>query len=68
MDIRKLNGNGLGDCQRIARASPSSRVVVLTSYLLQGEKERYRSLGARRCLLKTIGLTRLVKELQSIVR
>jgi len=67
MDIRKLNGGGLADCQRIARASPCSRIVVLTSYLLQGERERCRSLGARLYLLKNIGLARLVEELKSII-
>jgi len=55
-------------CQRIARASPGSRLVVFTSYLLQEEEQAFLEAGASRCLLKGLSLKALAQELLSLVQ
>ncbi len=51
---------------RIARASPSSLLVVFTSYLDAGEKQAWVSVGVDKCLLKDIGMRGLIDELHAL--
>ena len=53
--------------RRIARASPGSRLVVFTSYLLEGEEQSYLNAGAAKCLLKGMSLRALAGELRGLV-
>ena len=53
--------------RRITRASPNSRLVVFSSYLLEGEEQSYLEAGAAKCLLKGISLRALAGELRSLV-
>lgn len=52
--------------RRIARASPSSRLVVFTSYLLEGERRTFLKAGFSNCLLKGMGLKALAEVLCSL--
>jgi len=54
--------------RRIARASPASRLVVFTSYLLGAEERSFVQAGAAKCLLKGISLKALAEELRSVVQ
>ena len=66
IDLKGMGRQSAGMYQRIARASPASRLVVFTSYLLDGEEREYLAAGASRCLLKGIALKTLVDELLSL--
>ncbi|MFQ6019193.1 MAG: response regulator [Dehalococcoidia bacterium] len=67
IDIRRLHGDGSRHCQRIARASPASHLVVFTSYLQAGEEEMCHRLGASTCLVKSIGLQGLLNNLRALL-
>jgi len=54
-------------CHRIAHASPGSRLVVFTSYLLNGEEQFYHEAGVSMCLLKGLSLKALAQKLCSLV-
>lgn len=51
---------------RIARASPQSRLVVLTSYLREGERQAYLEAGVSKCLLKGMSMKALAEELAGL--
>ncbi len=50
----------------IKKASPRSQLVVLTSYLRNGDQELYLQAGAAKCLLKDLKLANLEGELQEL--
>ena len=66
VDVRGLD-DGPGCCQRLAHASPDSRLVVLTSYLIEGEEQLLQKLGAAACLVKADGLKGPLAELRKIM-
>ena len=68
LDIKRADSGGLESCRSIARASPSSRLVIFTSYLQPEEEELYRKLGACTCLVKSIGLNSLLRGLRTLAR
>jgi DNA-binding NarL/FixJ family response regulator len=59
---------GAAVCAQIQRSSPGSRVVVYSSYLTEGDTDRYKDAGASRCLLKGMTLQDLAGELHAVMR
>ena len=68
MDLAMPELDGIGATQRIRATSPSTQVIVLTSFS-QDEKIRYAvKAGAMRYLLKDVSPTDLIKAIQSAYR
>ncbi|MEZ4514246.1 MAG: response regulator transcription factor [Chloroflexota bacterium] len=68
MDIRLATGNGVDACQRIKRAHPDIKVIMLTSY---AEDEMLFSAiraGASGYVLKQVGSTDLVRTIEAVSR
>ena len=68
VDLKGMGAHSAPMYRRIARASPGSRLVVFTSYLLAGEEGDYLHAGAARCLLKGISLKALAEELHGLLQ
>ena len=68
VDLKGMGAHSAPMYRRIARASPGSRLVVFTSYLLAGEERDYLQAGASRCLLKGISLKALAEELHGLLQ
>jgi NarL family two-component system response regulator LiaR len=50
----------------LKKSSPSSALVVLTSFIQNGDEELYKKAGASRCLLKGLSVRDLAKELRAV--
>ena len=68
VDLKGMGAHSAPMYRRIGRASPGSRLVVFTSYLLAGEERDYLQAGASRCLLKGISLKALAEELRGLLQ
>ncbi len=68
VDLKASGPRAADVYRRIARASPASRLVVFTSYLLGAEERSFVQAGAAKCLLKGISLKALAEELRSVVQ
>ena len=68
LETKRTDGEGLEALQCITDQCSCADVIVLTSYLDADERAAARSSGAARYLLKDIDTTRLVSEIQSLVR
>ena len=68
IDLKGRGRYAVEVCRRIARASPASRIVIFTSYLVSGEEKSYLAAGAARCLLKGVTLRDLARELRALAR
>ena len=68
VDLKGMGAHSAPMYRRIGRASPGSRLVVFTSYLLAGEERDYLQAGASRCLLKGISLKALAEELHGLLQ
>lgn len=59
VDLRRRGPYSAETYRRIGRASPSSRVVVYTSYLTPEEEDAARAAGACCCMLKGLSMKEL---------
>ncbi len=66
VDIRRLE-DGPGACRSLAAAAPGARLVILTSYLREGEEELYRRIGVGACLVKKAGLEGPLADLRRLM-
>lgn len=66
VDLRRRGRFSTETYRRIGRASPSSRIVVYTSYLTPEEEEASRSAGACCCMLKGLSLKDLASRLVDV--
>ena len=67
VDLKGTARYGTDMYRCIGRASPGSRLVVFTSYLLDREEEECLAAGASKCLLKGMSLKALAEELRGLV-
>lgn len=67
-DLKGMGPHSADMYRRIGRASPGSRLVVFTSYLLNEEERYYLQAGVSKCLLKGISLKALALELQGLLQ
>lgn len=67
-DLKQMGRASADMYRRIARASPGSRLVVFTSYLLEEEERDFLEAGVCKCLLKGISLKALADELRRLSR
>ncbi len=67
VDLKAGGYRAADTCRRISRASPGSRLVVFTSYLLDTEERGFLEAGAAKCLLKGISFKALAQELRALV-
>ncbi len=67
VDIKTADRSRCGPCRRLALASPQSRLVILASYLLPGDRKSFLAAGADKCLLKGISVKELIDELVRLV-
>ncbi|HEU4760584.1 MAG TPA: response regulator [Dehalococcoidia bacterium] len=64
----KASGCHAADLYRkVSRASPGSRLVVFTSYVLDREEQSFRKAGVAKCLLKGMSFRALSQELRHLV-
>ena len=68
VDLKGMGSHTAAMYRRIARASPGSRLVVFTSYLLDGEERDYLQAGVSKCLLKGMSLKALAEELRGLLQ
>ena len=68
LETKRTDGQGLEALRCITDQCSCADVIVLTSYLDADERAAARSNGAARYLLKDIDTTRLVSEIQSVIR
>lgn len=68
MELKGKGGNDLDSIAAISRllAQGPLGVIVLTSYLDEGERDRALKAGASRYLLKEIDTTRLITEIEAV--
>ena len=66
LEIKLADGSGLDTCRRILQASPSARVVVLTSYVDEAERQAAFQAGAASYVLKDIDSQLLIRAIESI--
>lgn len=66
VDLRRRGQYSAETYARIGRASPSSRIVVYTSYLTPEEEEAARAAGACCCMLKGLSVKELAGRLVDI--
>ncbi|MBI3014595.1 MAG: response regulator transcription factor [Candidatus Tectomicrobia bacterium] len=66
LDVKMDDGNGVETCRRIAAMIPMARVVVLTSYFDETERNKVLSAGACAYLLKEIGAKQLIHALRAL--
>jgi DNA-binding NarL/FixJ family response regulator len=65
-DFNKRGRYGAEMYRWLKRASPQSSLVVLTSYMRNGDEELYRKAGAQKCLLKGLPMRELLEELRGL--
>lgn len=65
LDVKMADKNGLQTCRRIAQASPKARILILTSYPDQEEKDGAYRAGARGYELKDIDSEGLIRRIRS---
>ena len=66
IDLRRRGQYGAETYSRIGRASPTSRLVVYTSYLTPEEETAARAAGACCCMLKGLSIKELATRLVEI--
>lgn len=64
LDVKRSDGCGMRICRRILQRRPSIRVLVLTSYLDEREKEELQGLGAAAYLLKDLDVQELLRQIK----
>lgn len=65
-DFRRTGPPRVETFRWIARVSPRSHLVVLTSYFEKGEEQACLEAGASRCLLKGVTVKELARELAQL--
>jgi DNA-binding NarL/FixJ family response regulator len=65
-DFKKRGRYGAEMYAWIKKSSPASSLVVLTSYMNEGDEQLYIAAGASRCLLKGLAVRDLVRELRDL--
>ncbi len=68
VDLKGMGANSAPMYRRISRASPGSRLVVFTSYLMAEEERDCLQAGVSKCLLKGMSLKALGDELRGLVQ
>ena len=66
-DFNKRGRYGAEMYRWLKRASPKSELVVLTSYMRNGDEQLYLEAGAQKCLLKGLPMRELLDELRRLV-
>ncbi len=66
--FKRVNGDSVVTCRWLKRMSPRSRLVMLASYLEDGEEKRFQAAGASRCLLSGISAKDLAGEVLRVSR
>ena len=66
LEIKLADGSGLDTCRRILEVAPSARVVILTSYMDEAERQAAFQAGAASYVLKDIDSQRLTRAIESI--
>jgi len=66
LEIKMADGKGLDTCRRIAQASSSIAVIVLTSYVDEDERQAAFQAGASSYVLKDIDSQRLIRAIESV--
>ncbi len=64
LDVKRSDGCGMEICRRILQGRPSIRVLVLTSYLDEREKEELQVLGTAGYLLKDLDVQELLRQIR----
>ena len=65
-DLRRIASNGTEFLGQLGRAAPQARIVVLTTYLAEGERADLSRAGARAILLKEIDSGTLVRTIRRV--
>jgi DNA-binding NarL/FixJ family response regulator len=65
LETKRSDGTGLDTCRRIARSHADTRVIVLTSYEDEEERQTAFMAGAARYILKEIDSAQLMREILS---
>jgi DNA-binding NarL/FixJ family response regulator len=65
LETKRSDGTGLDTCRRIARNHADTRVIVLTSYEDEEERQTAYMAGASRYILKEIDSAQLMREILS---
>lgn len=68
MDIRLPGGSGVEACAEVVRQSPSSRVIMLTSYAEDDLLFEAIAAGAAGYVLKQVGSDRLIQTIEAVGR
>jgi two-component system response regulator DevR len=68
LEIKLADGSGLEACRRIVQVAPSSRVIVLTSYMDEAERQSAFQAGAASYVLKDIDSQRLIRAIELVQR
>lgn len=68
LETKRTDGQGLEALESFTNRCSCAELIVLTSYPDAEERAAVRSRGAARYLLKDIDTTRLVSEIQSVIR
>jgi NarL family two-component system response regulator LiaR len=68
LETKRADGEGIEALHSFTDRCSCADVIVLTSYLDAEERAAARSSGAARYLLKDIDTTKLVTEIQSVIR
>lgn len=65
LDVKRSDGGGTEICRKIVQERPSTRVLVLTSYPDEREKENARAMGAVAYLLKDLDVQQLLRQIKA---
>lgn len=63
VEVKRGDGNGVAICRRIIRERPSTRVLILTSYPDERERQEVQALGAA-YLLKDLDVQELLRQIK----
>lgn len=66
LDLRRIASNGTEFLDQLGRAAPRARIVVLTTYLAEGERADLLRAGAGAVLLKEIDSGTLVRTIRKV--
>ena len=66
LEIKLADGSGLDACRRILEVAPSTRVIILTSYMDESERQAAFQAGAASYVLKDIDSQRLIRAIELV--